>query len=165
MLWPLWGLLTLLALHPHFLTQLQTHLQQPPTHPFICSLFPLPQPNPRSYYLHTRLPWRCWRQWMESAHKPCWLPGCLPSGHSWHKFLLVSLLCSTFFTIVINLLFHKSSKTHNRNSKKDLERTVGHCLHSPFSSLHPTHLTHRLSSHLGMQSWKIRSTFPSRSFP
>lgn len=42
---------------------------------------------------------------------PRW-PACgLPSGRSLHKFFLSLLLCSIFFNIITNLLFHNSSMT------------------------------------------------------
>lgn len=42
---------------------------------------------------------------------PRWPAWWLISGQSLHKFLAVSLLCSTFFNIITNSLFHNSSKT------------------------------------------------------
>lgn len=42
---------------------------------------------------------------------PHWPAYGLPSGRSLHKFFLSSLLCSIFFNIITNLLFHNSSMT------------------------------------------------------
>lgn len=81
----------------------------------------------------------------------------------------MSSYCSRFSAVLLsittNTLVHNSNMTHCRNSEKEFFEKTIHCLNSHFSIVSsPTHFTWRLSSHLGKQTWKLRSSFPSCTF-
>lgn len=145
--------------------KLQTHLQQPSTCPFICLLFTFPRVNDGSYHLPIWLLWLHWRQWWsQPSAAPAGLPmAYLQAGLCTSSFcphfsavssLTLSLIC--FFIIPLWL-------THNRNQRKILKEQQFNVL-TASSQYSPPYSPYRFSSHLGMQSWKIRSSFPPYSF-